>query len=366
MTKKLFIAATGQHKGKTTSTLGIAASLKKQGLNVGYCKPVGQNHILIGDAMVDKDVVLFENLLNFKTVPAVHSPVIISSGVTQGFIENPDKFNFIDQIRAAQKYLEANHDVVVFEGTGHAGVGSIVNLSNAQVAKMLGSDVILVAEGGIGSTFDQLNMNLALFRELNVSVKGVIINKVLPEKREKVLHCLQKMLAPMGIPILGLLPYDSVLSYPLLASIKNAITGKVLLNEDKLYNQVEDIIAGSLIAVEDLKRLCNVVLIVNIENLKAKIQKIKQKSEQEGFETSPLSGVIITSYSKFKGSPNMADVNDSYLMDNKIPLLATELDTYDTVNAISHVEVKINRRTPWKVARAISLFQSNVSLDKII
>ena len=65
MTKKLFIAATGQHKGKTTSTLGIAASLKKQGLNVGYCKPVGQNHILIGDAKVDKDVVLFENLLNF-------------------------------------------------------------------------------------------------------------------------------------------------------------------------------------------------------------------------------------------------------------------------------------------------------------
>ena len=140
----------------------------------------------------------------------------------------------------------------------------------------------------------------------------------------------------------------------------------MLLNEDKLYNQVEDIIAGSLIAVEDLKRFRNVVLIVNIENLKAKIQKIKQKSEQEGFESSPLSGVIITSYSKFKGSPNMADVNDPYLMDNKIPLLATELDTYDTVNAISHVEVKINRRTPWKVARAISLYQSNVCLDKII
>ena len=35
MAKKLFVAATGQHKGKTTCTLGIVAALKAKGLKVG-------------------------------------------------------------------------------------------------------------------------------------------------------------------------------------------------------------------------------------------------------------------------------------------------------------------------------------------
>ena len=157
MAKKLFVAATGQHKGKTTCTLGIAAVLKAHGFNVGYCKPVGQNHILIGDQTVDKDVVLFEGILDFDTQPDIHSPVIIASGVTSEFINDPSKFLFKERILEAAAYLENEYDVVVYEGTGHAGVGSIVGLSNAQVAKMLDAEVIVVAEGGIGSTFDRFS-----------------------------------------------------------------------------------------------------------------------------------------------------------------------------------------------------------------
>ena len=41
--------------------------------------------------------------------------------------------------------------MVVYEGTGHPGVGSVVDLSNAEVARQLESEVILVLEGGIGN-----------------------------------------------------------------------------------------------------------------------------------------------------------------------------------------------------------------------
>nr|WP_297916525.1 AAA family ATPase [uncultured Allomuricauda sp.] len=365
MTKKLFIAATGQHKGKTTCTLGIAASIKSKGYNVGYCKPVGQNHILIDDAMVDKDVVLFENILDFQTVPKIHSPVIISSGVTRAFIDDPSQFQFVEKIQRAKTHLEKNHDVLVYEGTGHAGVGSIVDLSNAQVAKMLDCEVIMVAEGGIGNTFDQLNMNLALFRELDVPVKGVIINKIHPGKSEKVIRCVTEAMKKIDIPVLGALPYDKVLSYPLLATIKKSISGRVLLNPKQMYKQVEDIIAGSLAAVDELTHFHNLVLIATIDNLKTKIQNIKRKAEAEKLEGCPLSGVIITSYDKFKGSSSASDFDDDYLKAHKIPVLATDLDTYDTVVAISNIEVKINNKTPWKVKRAISLFENNVDLKSI-
>lgn len=363
MAKKIFIAATGQHKGKTTCTLGIASVLKKRGLNVGYCKPVGQNHILIGDQMVDKDVVLFENILAFKTDPAIHSPVVIASGITTNFINNPSKFNFKENILNALKQLEKQHDIIVFEGTGHVGVGSIVGLSNAHVAKLLNAEVILVAEGGIGSTFDRLNMNLSLFRELNVPVKGVIINKVHPDKLERVTSNLSKALSKIEIPVLGALPYDKALSFPLMATVRKSINGTILMNPKQMYNQVEDILAGAMTEIDEFTYFQNLLLIVTYNNLQSKIRKIEKKAEERGLKGSPLSGVIITRFNK--GAEHFIDqgIKNDYLSKYNIPVLATDMDTYDTVVTISQIDVKINTRTPWKVHKAIKLIEDNIPFE---
>ena len=80
--KTIFVAATGQHIGKTTSTLGIVANLIERGLKTGYCKPVGQKYITIDGLMADKDAVLFSKVINFNIDPDLHSPVILGSGAT--------------------------------------------------------------------------------------------------------------------------------------------------------------------------------------------------------------------------------------------------------------------------------------------
>ncbi len=64
--KPLYVAATGQHVGKTTSTLGLVTNIVEHGYDVGYCKPVGQQHLYVEGQMIDKDVTLFSQILNFK------------------------------------------------------------------------------------------------------------------------------------------------------------------------------------------------------------------------------------------------------------------------------------------------------------
>lgn len=49
-------------------------------------------------------------------------------------------------------------------------MGSIIGLSNARVARELGLEIVLVANGGLGSTFDELELNRT------VSVWGYRIN----------------------------------------------------------------------------------------------------------------------------------------------------------------------------------------------
>lgn len=366
MAKKIYIAATGQHKGKTTCTLGLVAAIQRLNINVGYCKPVGQKHLIIEGKMTDKDAVLFEDMLKFKVRPEVHSPVIIASGVTADFIQQPEQFDFGGDVKKAAAQLEKEHDLIVYEGTGHVGVGSIINLSNAQVANMLEAEVILIAEGGIGRSFDRLNLNLALFRELNVPIKGVILNKVHADKLEHVRTHMKARLQQIGIPLLAVLPFDRTLSFPLIATINKNIKGKVLLNPHKLNNQVEEILAGSSLEIDEYTYFQNMLLITNQNNFRQAIEEIEQHAEERGLTASPLSGVILTVDGKNKVWLSEKDLNHTYLTDNEIPVLATAMDTYDTVVAISSIEVKINTKTPWKIERAIELIQENLDVAALI
>ncbi len=43
-----------------------------------------------------------------------------------------------------------DNKVILCEGTGHCAVGSIVGASNAKVASLIGADMVLVANGGLG------------------------------------------------------------------------------------------------------------------------------------------------------------------------------------------------------------------------
>ena len=189
----LYVAATSQHVGKTTSTLGIAACFKKAGIDTGFCKPVGQQHIEINGSIIDKDAVLFADLLKLDITPKIHSPVIIGKGATATYLDNPEQFDLYKMILDAKEALEATHDALIFEGTGHPGVGSVADISNARVAKLINAKVVMIVEGGIGSTIDKLNMSLALFREFNVPIIGVIVNKVIPSKADIIRKYVGKM-----------------------------------------------------------------------------------------------------------------------------------------------------------------------------
>lgn len=358
--KNIYVAATNQHVGKTTSTLGLVASFMNRGLNVGYCKPVGQRHLNFQNLVVDKDTILFADLIRFSIRPEIHSPVILGSGATTQFLDDPQNFDYHSKIIHAQKVLEEEHDLVIYEGTGHPGVGSIVDLSNADVASMVDAGVIMVVDGGIGKTIDILNMSISLFREKNLPIIGIIVNKVEEAKLEKIRHYLTIALDKMNLPLLGLMPYDKTLGYPVMKSIMEAINGDILYNPEMLNNRVEDIVAGSLMDVEQLRSEKGLLLVVSTGRVNEAINKIQRISKQAGIEHTPLTGIVAT------GEGLINEESIQYIEQNHIPLISTSLDTYGSVIKISRIEVKINRNTPWKVDRAIELITENINLDAIL
>jgi dethiobiotin synthetase len=366
MLKSVYVAASSQHVGKTTSTLGLVAALRQSGRKVGYCKPVGQEFLDLGSLRVDKDALLFSRVMDFPLSSEIHSPVILGKGATSAYLDNPDSYRYRDHILHAAEVLQSQNEIVIYEGTGHPGVGSVVDLSNADVAKLLNAQVVIIVEGGIGNTIDRLSLCLSKFRERDVPILGVIVNKVLPDKMEKIDHYVGNWIRKQGLDLLGILPYDKTLSFPIMATVLDAVGGRVLANEDALDNRIEDYISGSLVDTEKLLSSQNLLLVVSYKRLAEAMRKVERLTRRAKLATAPISGVIVTGDGLHEMPVTDFSSSITYIKDHNIPVITTPLDPLGSVIKISRIEVKINTRTPWKAMRAIELIKEYVDLDKIV
>ncbi|HEY3914212.1 MAG TPA: AAA family ATPase, partial [Verrucomicrobiae bacterium] len=182
VTPRVFIAATRQNDGKTTTSLGLIAALQNIYPRIGYIKPVGQRFVEIEEQKIDEDTVLMDSVFRLNCPLVDMSPIAVEPDFTRKYLQSSNNEALVKKIQKAFDRVSWEKDFVLCEGSGHAGVGSVFDLSNAQVAKILGAKVIIVTQGGIGKPIDEVALNQALFEKEGVEIIGVILNKVLGEK----------------------------------------------------------------------------------------------------------------------------------------------------------------------------------------
>ncbi len=217
MAKKLFIAATGQDIGKTTVSLSLVHLAKKKYRRVGFIKPLGPKVTEYKGITVDKDAAVICQVFNMGNKLPYMSPVIIHPDSTRKALNGEiDLYDLERRLLEACTVLENKCDFLIIEGSGHPGVGSVVNLSNARIARLLDAKVLMVTGGGVGSVIDNVYMNKALFDKEGVEVRAIMANKLLPEKRESTLNYLKKAFSEESFQILGGFNYQPVLANPTL------------------------------------------------------------------------------------------------------------------------------------------------------
>lgn len=215
----VFLAASAQHVGKTSASVGVVRGVQRMLFQknirgtVGYMKPVGQKSVCMpdGDKMVhvDKDVPVFKEILGCTNSSYREmNPVLIGKSYTRRYLDGEISSEMeFEQIRKSFESIVNKSAFTVVEGTGHVGVGSLVGLGNAHIAGRLGIPMVLVLNGGIGSTIDEFVMNRELCLAEGAVIRGVILNKVKPEKLNDIVNytgdALQRY---FDCPILGTVP----------------------------------------------------------------------------------------------------------------------------------------------------------------
>ncbi len=244
--RQLYLAATGMNRGKTTFALGLFAALADRGLNVGFIKPVGQRYAIVDGVPADEDAILVRSVFNLPDTFDAMSPVHIPRGFTKKFISGDVVEDLPASIRAAHARVSEGRDAILIEGTGHAGVGAVIGLSNAEVAALLGAPVVIVSEGGVGRPIDEIVLNHALFARHGVEVVGAVVNKVDADADPSLPRILRQGLARHGIELLGTLPYRPLLSNPTLSMLVEQMPGEVLHPGNDLGRVIEHVAIGAM------------------------------------------------------------------------------------------------------------------------
>merc|ERR1711965_450154 len=145
---RLFVAGDKTHCGKTTVALGILGALLREGVpasRLGYIKPATQCEA--PDLLAAWGV---------SHVEGTNAPLVFFKGFTRSFLEGHQctSADWIAAIAAAVDAAAAGKAFLVVDGVGFPAVGSVVGVSNVEVAAASRAPVVVVGKSGVGGAID--------------------------------------------------------------------------------------------------------------------------------------------------------------------------------------------------------------------
>ncbi len=360
-TKRIFVAATRMNDGKTTTCLGLFEVLRSLYPRIGFIKPVGQRYVTVEGMLVDEDSFLFDQIYHVQVPIESMSPVTIDATFTRRYLENPDEHRgaIVDRICRAFDRVSWEKDFTLIEGTGHAGVGAVFEHSNARVAQLLGAKVIIVAQGGIGRPVDEIALNKALFDQQGVEVIGAVLNKVQPEKIPLVTEYAGRGLKQLGVPLLGVLPIQNMLSAPNLSQIAEETDGRWINAEGNGRNQrILRVVIGAMTPKGIIDYLLPGTLVITPGDRDDVILAAIASAGLSGQQG--ISGIVLTQ--DILPHPKILEL----LAQTEIPVIAAKADSYTIASKINNMTVKTQPQDQDKIPIIKKLIQDHVDLKLLL
>ena len=357
-TPRVFIAATRQNDGKTTVSLGLISALQRSFPRVGYIKPVGQRFVEIEDEKIDEDTVLMDAVYRLNTPLVDMSPIAVEPDFTRKYLQAANNEALIKKIQKAFDRVSWEKDFVLCEGSGHAGVGSVFDLSNARVAKLLDAKVIIVSQGGIGKPIDEIALNQALFEKEGVEIIGVILNKVIGEKMEYISDFARRGLKRKGLELLGVLPYQKILRNPSMELIREELEAELLNPTANLGAHVDDVVVGAMSAQNAIRFFAPGTLLITPGDREDIV--LAACASLEARDGPRMAGIVLT------GGLRPGENILKLIRHIEAPFMLARADSYQVASKVNNLIVKTRPSDSEKISVIRDIVAKNVNVKKII
>lgn len=359
MCKKIFIAATGQNCGKTTISLSLMHLARKKYQRVGFIKPIGPKCIEYKGLTMDMDAAMIAGVYNLDDDAHLMSPMTLTPGMTRRFLDGEISPEYPrNAILNAIEQLEKKNDFLIIEGAGHGGVGSVVGMNNAAIAALTNAPVLMVTGGGIGSVIDAVELNLALYKETNADVRFIMVNKLVPEKRERSLSYLHKAFGVKGIEVTSAFDFSPILADPTLQHVAELLKLPLMGDPSERSRICHTIQLGASSSQRVIDHLGDSTLLIVTSSRDELIVTASSLHHIPDFKKR-LTGLIIS------GHAPMSNITQQILEDSRIPYIRIE-ETSSVVFSLLREHVsKIGPDDAEKIELVNSMAEQFIDFDAI-
>lgn len=199
----ILVTSTGESTGKTAVALALALAAREEGRDVGFMKPKGTRLQSSVGKTLDEDPMLARELLDLDAEMHEMEPVVYSPTFVQEVVRGrEDAASLRETVREAYETLAAERDLMVIEGGGLA-TGGIVDLTDADVADLLGASVLLVVPYGEPGDVDAVVDAADRFGD---RLGGVLFNAVSDAAYDDLTTDAIPFLEGRGVRVFGALP----------------------------------------------------------------------------------------------------------------------------------------------------------------
>ncbi len=355
MYKSIYITATEPRTGKSLISLGIMEWLLRLTPRVAVFRPIITDAPEGGrDPNIDLLLkhfnlnIPYEDTYAFKAYEAID------------LLAHREVDELINRVIKKYKKLEDQYDYVVCIGKDMSDEGLAFEFdADVAIAHAIGSPVIILT-GAAGCDLDEvlstLHRAVDAFTDRGCPVLGVGVNRVDPEEVIHTREALEEAL-PDEICV-SAIPENDLLGSPTLKEIANHLGADTLFGEDRMDHLVTRYMVVAMHMQNYLPRLKENALLITPGDRGEVILSAIAANRSSNYP--PLAGLLLTTGER--PAPSVEKVLDG-LPINRLPILAVESETYETVSKISSVRTYITAESPAKIAVCQKLFNEFVDAE---
>jgi BioD-like phosphotransacetylase family protein len=278
--------------------------------------------------------------------PIVYSPTFVRE-VIRG---REDTAALRDRITESFEALSAECDLMIVEGGGRLWTGGMVDLTDADVARLLDAEALLVHRYEDVMDIDDV---LAAADELGDRLRGVLFNDVGSTDFDELTEDAIPFLDGRGVETTGALPHDERLAGVTVADLADSVGADLLTSDAPTDALVERFAVGAMgsgSALEQFRRTRNAAVITGGD---------RSDIQTAALEASGVACLVLT------GGYRPSNTVLGKAADRDVPVLFVQSDTRTSIDRVAEALQAGRTRDPEAVERMATLIEDAVDVESV-
>jgi phosphate acetyltransferase len=350
--RAFFLAPMSQDVGLTSMALGLVRALQRDGIDVGFIKPISQPEIADGE--VDLSSYFAKSLCHIDTVEPIPFAVA-EEKVRQGQLSA-----LLEDVVSLVETVRSRHDAVIVEGLIPTTDLQIAALLNAEMARSLTANMIPVMSAAHREASDLMETVALAERQFTgdgqQKLAGILINK-LPEgvKGSRLKEDLDRI--NRQVSLLGAVPFSPRLNAPRVLDLVNALGLKVL-RPGNLAQRVQEIVVAARSVENMVDRLRPGALVVTPGD-RSDVTLAAALASLRGV---PLAGLLLTCGEEMPAS--IASLIPANWLTG-LPILSSEADTYETTAKLAGLSSHVGIDDAERMEQVIDFIAEHIATQSL-